>query len=360
MDNIDGLLYSNRIMPDGRKRRSINDAGSSERGVSPEPSVSFEQLGRETIEIEARALQQLVPHIDQNFRRGCELILETQGRVIVVGMGKSGHIGNKIAATLASTGTPAFFVHPGEASHGDLGMIMPTDIVLAISNSGETEEILIILPIIKRWGVKLIALIGNRDSTLARQADAVLYCGVEKEACPLDLAPTASTTAALAMGDALAVALLKHRRFTREEFAHTHPAGVLGRRLLLYVRDVMQTGNDIPVVPETASLREALLEMTSKRLGMTAVVDANERLSGILTDGDLRRLLQRNIDVYAAKISDADVMTRQPKTTTADRLAAETIELMRTLRINGLIVVDDAQRVVGALNMHDLLRRRIV
>jgi len=320
--------------------------------------TAFEQLGRETIEIEAEALRALARRIDPSFRRACELILATQGRVVVVGMGKSGHIGGKIAATLASTGTPAFFVHPGEASHGDLGMITPADLVLAISNSGETDEILLILPIIKRMGVKLIALTGNRESTLARQADAVLDCGVEKEACPLNLAPTASTTATLAMGDALAVALLKARNLTREDFARSHPGGMLGRRLLFYVRDVMHTGADVPVVADTASLREALIEMTSKGLGMTAVVDANARLVGVLTDGDLRRLLQRNVDVYRAKV--AEVMTRDPITTTADRLAAETVELMRSRRINGLIVVDDERRVIGALNMHDLLRRRIV
>src|SRR5581483_2910478 len=344
---IDSVCYTLGIMPDSRERRSMNDE-----------EMSFEQLGRETLEIEAQALKALVKHVDQSFHRSCELILQTKGRVVIVGMGKSGHIGGKIAATLASTGTPAFFVHPGEASHGDLGMIMPEDLMLAISNSGETDEVLIILPIIKRMGVKLIALTGNRDSTLARQADAVLYCGVEKEACPLDLAPTASTTAALAMGDALAVALLKHRRFTREQFARAHPAGSLGRRLLLYVRDIMHTGADVPVVNETATLREALLEMTSKRLGMTAIVDANDKLVGILTDGDLRRLLQKNVDVYSAKVTD--VMIRNPKVTHENRLAAETIELMRSQNINGLIVVDEQHRVVGALNMLDLLRRRIV
>jgi arabinose-5-phosphate isomerase len=320
--------------------------------------VSFELLGRETIAIEAEALAALVERVDDNFRRACELILATQGRVVVVGMGKSGHIGGKIAATLASTGTPAFFVHPGEASHGDLGMITPADLVLAVSNSGETDEILVILPLIKRMGVKLVALTGIPDSTIARQADAVLHCGVAKEACPLNLAPTASTTATLAMGDAIAVALLKYRGLTREDFARAHPAGSLGRRLLLYVGDVMHSGEDLPVVAETATLREALLEMTSKGLGMTAIVDADNRLVGVLTDGDLRRLLQRNVDVYRAVV--ADVMTRNPQTTTADRLAAETIELMRTRKINGLIVVDADRRVVGALNMHDLLRRRIV
>ncbi|HEX9811674.1 MAG TPA: KpsF/GutQ family sugar-phosphate isomerase [Burkholderiales bacterium] len=319
---------------------------------------SFEQFGRETIEVEAHALSALAKQVDAGFTRACELVLATQGRVVVVGMGKSGHIGGKIAATLASTGTPAFFVHPGEASHGDLGMITPTDLVLAISNSGETDEIVVILPIIKRMGARLVALTGNRESTLARQADAVLYCGVEKEACPLNLAPTASTTATLAMGDALAVALLKARHLTREDFARAHPAGSLGRRLLLYVGDVMHSGKDLPVVARTASLPEALLEMTSKGLGMTAVVDDAERLVGILTDGDLRRLLQRNVDVYKVRIGD--VMTPDPQTTTADRLAAETIDMMRTRKINGLIVVDADRRVVGALNMHDLLRRRIV
>jgi arabinose-5-phosphate isomerase len=336
-------------------RRSTPSASTDN---SSEPIESFETIGRDTLEIEAQALKALVPHIDKNFRLACELILAISGRVVVVGMGKSGHVGGKIAATLASTGTPAFFVHPGEASHGDLGMIMPQDLVLAISNSGETEEILLILPIIKRMGVKLIALTGNRGSTLARQADAVLYCGVEKEACPLDLAPTASTTAALAMGDALTVALLKHRRLTREQFAAAHPGGNLGRRLLLYVRDVMHTGNDIPVVPKTATLREALLEMTSKRLGMTAIVDAGGKLVGILTDGDLRRVLQRNVDVYTARVDE--VMTPNPKVTHENRLATEIVEQMRRLNINGFIVVDEEHRVTGALNMLDLLRQRIV
>jgi len=320
--------------------------------------VPFEQLGRETIELEAQALTALAKRIDANFARACELILATQGRVIVVGMGKSGHIGGKIAATLASTGTPAFFVHPGEASHGDLGMITPADTVIAISNSGETDEILTILPIIKRMGAKLIALTGRTESSLGRQADAILDAGVDKEACPLNLAPTASTTAALAVGDALAVALLKRRGFTREDFARSHPAGLLGRRLLLYVADIMHTGKDVPLVNDAATLREALLEMTSKGLGMSGVVDAGGKLLGILTDGDLRRLLQRGVDVYGAKITE--VMTRDPKVTRLDRLAAETVELMRSLSINGLFVVDEAHRVVGALNMHDLLRSGVV
>ena len=318
----------------------------------------FEQLGREVIQLEADALNALTKRLDGQFAKACELVLACQGRVIVTGMGKSGHIGGKIAATLASTGSPAFFVHPGEASHGDVGMITPVDIVLAISNSGETEEILTILPIIKRLGVKLVALTGGMDSSLARQADAVLNVGVEKEACPHNLAPTASTTAALAMGDALAVALLKSRGFTPEDFARSHPAGRLGRRLLLYVSDIMHTGAAVPQVAETASLREALLEMTGKGLGMAGVVDKTGRLIGILTDGDLRRVLNRGVDVYAARITD--VMTRNPKTPQADKLAAETVQLMRTLKINGLFVVDKDNRILGALNMHDLFRAGVI
>jgi arabinose-5-phosphate isomerase len=321
-------------------------------------SSSFEQLGREVIQIEAEALQTLATRVDAQFAEACRLVLACQGRVIVTGMGKSGHIGGKIAATLASTGTPSFFVHPGEASHGDLGMITPTDVVLAISNSGETAEILTILPIIKRMGVKLIALLGNTNSSLARQADAILFAGVEKEACPHNLAPTASTTAALAIGDALAVTLLKSRGFTREDFARAHPAGSLGRRLLLYVSDVMHTGATIPQVGEDANLREALLEMTGKGLGMTGVVDRHGVLVGIFTDGDLRRVLARGVDVYNAKITD--VMTRNPKTTRADRLAVEIVQLMQTLKINGLFVVDDKNHVLGALNMHDLFRAGII
>ncbi len=321
-------------------------------------SSSFEQLGREVIQLEAEALQTLARSMDGKFADACRLILACQGRVIVTGMGKSGHIGGKIAATLASTGTPSFFVHPGEASHGDLGMITPTDIVLAISNSGETAEILTILPIIKRMGVKLIALLGKTDSSLARQADAILFAGVEKEACPHNLAPTASTTAALAIGDALAVTLLKSRGFTREDFARAHPAGSLGRRLLLYVSDVMHTGTAIPQVNEEANLREALLEMTGKGLGMTGVVNRLGALTGIFTDGDLRRVLARGIDVYNAKITD--VMTRNPKTTRADRLAVEIVQMMQSSKINGLFVVDDKNHVLGALNMHDLFRAGII
>jgi arabinose-5-phosphate isomerase len=321
-------------------------------------TASFESLGRAVVELEAEALATLARRIDHQFARACEIILQCRGRVIVTGMGKSGHVGGKIAATLASTGTPAFFVHPGEASHGDLGMIQPGDVVLALSNSGETEEILTILPLIKRMDVKLIAFTGNLQSTLARQADAVIDAAVDKEACPHNLAPTASTTVTLALGDALAVALLESRGFTREDFARSHPAGALGRRLLLYVADIMHTGQEIPLVSDNASLREALLEMTGKGLGMVGVIDREERLVGILTDGDLRRLLNREVNVYSAKV--LDVMIRHPKVTHSSVLAAETVKLMEALKINGLFVVDADNRVVGALNMHDLLRAGVM
>lgn len=308
--------------------------------------------------LEAKAVAALANRIDEGFVRACELILACKGRVVIVGVGKSGHIGGKIAATLASTGTPAFFVHPGEASHGDLGMITPEDIVLAISNSGESKEILTILPIIKRMGVKLIALTGNTNSSLTRQADASLDVSVEKEACPMNLSPTASTTAALAMGDAIAVALLRSRDFTRDDFARSHPGGLLGRRLLVYVEDIMHTGEQIPLVTDDASLQDALLEMTSKGLGMTGVVDKQGRLCGIYTDGDLRRTLNQGVDVYKAKISD--VMTHDPTTIGADRLAHEAVQLIRQHNFNGLYVVDSDNHVLGALNMQVLLRAGIV
>ncbi len=308
--------------------------------------------------LEAKAVAALANRIDEGFVRACELILECKGRVVIVGVGKSGHIGGKIAATLASTGTPAFFVHPGEASHGDLGMITPEDIVLAISNSGESKEILTILPIIKRMGVKLIALTGNTSSSLTRQADASLDVSVEKEACPMNLSPTASTTAALVMGDAIAVALLRSRNFTREDFARSHPGGLLGRRLLIYVEDIMHTGEQIPLVTHDASLQDALLEMTSKGLGMTGVVDKQGCLCGIYTDGDLRRTLNQGVDVYKAKISD--VMTHDPTTIGADRLAHEAVQLIRQHNFNGLYAVDSDNHVLGALNMQVLLRAGIV
>jgi arabinose-5-phosphate isomerase len=318
----------------------------------------LKKLGRAVVETENRAVAALAARVDDAFVRACELMLGCQGRVVVLGMGKSGHIGSKIAATLASTGTPAFFVHPGEASHGDLGMITPKDVVLAISYSGTTAEILVLLPMLKRLGVALIALTGKPDSALAKAADVHIDVSVAQEACPLNLAPTASTTATLVMGDALAIALLEARGFTEADFALSHPGGALGRRLLLHVSDIMHTGADIPLVGPDTPLREALLEMTRKRLGMTAVADADGRLLGIFTDGDLRRTLDRDVDVRSARI--AEVMTRNCKTIRADVLAAEAVRLMETNKINALVVVDARQCIVGALNMHDLLRAGVV
>jgi len=321
-------------------------------------SATLQAHGRAVIELEAASVAALADRINTDFAHACQLILACAGRVIVTGMGKSGHIGGKLAATLASTGTPSFFVHPGEAQHGDLGMIQPQDVVIAISNSGETGEILTILPIIKRMGSRLIAMTGSPKSSLARQADVHLDARVDKEACPHNLAPTSSTTVALALGDALAVALLKARNFTPEDFARSHPGGKLGRRLLLYVRDVMHSGERVPLVPETASLQEALLEMTSKGLGMTGVRDGAGKLTGIYTDGDLRRTLSQGVDFYRAKI--ADVMIRNPKTIGADTLAAEAVAFMQSKNINGLIVIDADRQAIGAFNMQDLLRAGVV
>lgn len=324
-----------------------------------EDALVIVRSARTVITTEAAAIRALGPRIDQTFVDACRLILHCKGRVVVTGMGKSGHVGRKIAATLASTGTPAFFVHPGEASHGDLGMILPQDLVLALSNSGETDEILFILPMIKRQGIALIAMTGHPGSSLAAQADVHLNAGISAEACPLGLAPTASTTAALVMGDALAIALLKARGFTAEDFARSHPAGSLGRRLLLRISDVMHTGQGVPVVPLQATLTEALMEMTRKHLGMTAVVDHAQRLLGVFTDGDLRRALDDDgVDLRHALVSD--LMTRDPKVIGADKLAIEAAQLMEKYQINALLVLDDAQRVVGALNIHDLLRARVV
>jgi arabinose-5-phosphate isomerase len=313
------------------------------------------------IEDEAKAITGLKSLINESFTISCELILERNkdhGRVVVTGMGKSGHIGNKIAATLASTGTPAFFVHPGEASHGDLGMIAPEDVVLALSNSGETDEILTIVPLIKRLGIPLIVMTGQPTSTLAREATVCINLGNPKEACPLNLAPTSSTTAALAMGDALAIVLLENRKLTPEEFARKHPGGALGRRLLLRVKDLMHAGERVPVVGEKATLDEALAEMTRKGLGMTAIVDAAQKVLGIYTDGDLRRTLGKSLDPH--KIRIAEVMTRNCTTVKVDMLAAEAVNLMQQKSINGLLVVDDAGKLAGALNMMDMLRARIL
>ncbi|MHA6205441.1 KpsF/GutQ family sugar-phosphate isomerase [Dyella soli] len=317
------------------------------------------QSARTVIATEAAAIRALETRIGPEFVDACRLIMACAGRVVVTGMGKSGHVARKIAATLASTGTPAFFVHPGEASHGDLGMILPQDVVLALSNSGETDEVLFILPVIKRQGIPLIAITGNANSSLADQADVHLDASIAAEACPLGLAPTASTTAALVMGDALAIALLEARGFTSEDFARSHPAGSLGRRLLLHISDVMHTGEGIPAVPPNATLTQALMEMTRKHLGMTAVVDGNMRLLGVFTDGDLRRALDDDdVDLRGATV--AELMTRGPKTIGADKLAIEAAQLMEKHQIHALLVVNDQQQVVGALNIHDLLRARVV
>ena len=315
-------------------------------------------LARQVLDIEADALRALSSRIDDSFSRAVSLMLACKGRVVVTGMGKSGHVGGKIASTLASTGTPAFFVHPGEASHGDLGMIAHDDVVLALSNSGESSEIVSIVQLIKRRGAKLIAMTGNPNSTLAREADAHLDASVDKEACPLNLAPTASTTAALALGDALAVALLDVRGFSADDFARTHPGGSLGRRLLVHVRDIMHSGDALPVITVDVPLKYALLEMTAKGLGMTAVIDDDGKVAGVFTDGDLRRALERALDLHQSQVRD--LMTKNPKTISQDALAVAAVEKMETLKINGLLVVDEHDRLVGALNMHDLLRAGVV
>jgi arabinose-5-phosphate isomerase len=311
------------------------------------------ELGRQALAIEIDGLRAQLPRLSKDFARAVRICLNCRGRIVVTGMGKSGHIGGKIAATLASTGTPAFFVHPGEASHGDIGMITREDVVLALSNSGETAEILTILPVIKRLGVPLIAFTGNADSVLARIATVHLDIRVPAEACPLNLAPTASTTAALAVGDALAVALLKARGFTEEDFARSHPAGALGRRLL-YVKDVMRQGADVPTVRADATLAQGLMEVTSKRLGMTAIVDDAMHVLGVFTDGDLRRALDASVDLHNTRMDQ--VMSRNPKSVRPATLAAEAVHLMETHSITSLVVLDDDAKVVGALNVHDLLR----
>jgi arabinose-5-phosphate isomerase len=315
-------------------------------------------LAREVLDIEARAVETLKTRLDDNFIAACNLCMQTTGRIVVTGMGKSGHVSNKIAATLASTGTPAFFMHPAEASHGDLGMITNQDLLIAISYSGETAEVVTILPVVKRMGAKLLSITGNPNSTMAQAADAHLDISVAEEACPLNLAPTASTTATLAMGDALAVALLKMRGFTAEDFARSHPSGSLGKRLLLRVSDVMHTGDRVPAVKANVTLRDALLEMTDKGLGMTAIVDDDRRILGIYTDGDLRRTLDTGADIRETRIRD--VMHPNCKTTTDDLLAAEALHLLEENKITGLLVVDDDNRLIGALNIHDLFREGLM
>lgn len=330
---------------------------------SPTPPAAVDETrllnaGRRALRIEACAVETLVPRIDAQFAAACRICLNCEGRVVVTGIGKSGHIARKIAATLASTGTPAFFLHSAEASHGDLGMITRPDVVLAISNSGEAPELVALLPHIKRLGIPVIAMTGKPKSTLGREATVVLDISVPEEACPLNLAPTASTTATLAMGDALAVALLEARGFTAQDFARSHPGGSLGRRLLLHVEDVMRKGNDLPRTAPNAPLGQGLLEMSRKGLGMTVIVDSDDRILGVFTDGDLRRALDRQVDVHTAVMSD--VMTRNPKTISPRELAAEGAHLMEVHRITALPVADENGRLVGAFNVHDLLRAGVV
>ena len=326
--------------------------------LSEEDRNKLISLGQAVIKTEAKAVSDLLDRIDDSFASACNFMLHCKGRIVVTGMGKSGHIGNKIAATLASTGSPAFFVHPGEASHGDLGMITSQDVVLAMSNSGETGELITILPIIRRLGVPLISMTGNPSSTLATEADVALDISVAQEACPLGLAPTASTTATLAMGDALAVALLEARGFTEEDFARSHPGGSLGRRLLVHVSDIMHSGNEIPSIDIDASLTAALMEMTNKALGMTAITDKDGSLIGIFTDGDLRRALDQDIDIRSIGVKQ--VMHAQCIRVSPGILAAEALQLMQEKKINALLVVDENDKLVGALNMHDMLRAGVV
>jgi arabinose-5-phosphate isomerase len=316
------------------------------------------ESARRVLDIEAQAVAGLRDRIDANFVRAVEIMFACDGRVVVSGMGKSGHIARKIASTLASTGTPAFFVHPGEASHGDLGMVTSKDVMIALSNSGESAELLVIVPLIKRQGAHLIAITGNARSPLATAADVHLDAAVDQEACSLGLAPTASTTAALALGDALAVALLEARGFGEEDFARSHPGGSLGRRLLTHVGDVMRTGAAVPTVLQSASFSEALLEMSRKGMGMTAVIGNDGRIAGIFTDGDLRRTLERPGDLRHLGIRD--VMHASPRTIGAEQLAVEAAQLMEQHRISQLLVVDAEQRLVGAMNMHDLMLSKVI
>jgi len=320
--------------------------------------LNFIEKGKRVLEIERQALVDIAQYLDGNFNQACQLMYQCDGRVIVIGMGKSGHIGHKIAATLASTGTPAFFVHPGEASHGDLGMITASDVVMLISNSGETSEVLNIIPVLKRIGAKVISMTGNPQSTMATLADVHVCIKVTKEACPLGLAPTASTTATLAMGDAMAVALLETRGFTANDFALSHPGGSLGKRLLLCLNDVMHTGNQVPIINDNQTIKDALIEMSAKGLGMTAIVDNQGLLVGLFTDGDLRRILEQRIDIHNTPISE--VMTRNCTTAKTQQLAAEALNIMERKRINGLIVIDDNSCPIGALNMQDLLKAGVL
>ena len=322
------------------------------------PSKTALELAKQVLAIEAEAVQSLAARLGPSFLDAVALLLNCKGRVVVSGIGKSGHIARKIASTMSSTGTPAYFVHPAEASHGDIGMIARDDVLIALSNSGESEELLTIVPLLKRQGARLIAITGNANSSLAHEADVHLDAHVDKEACPLNLAPTASTTAALALGDALAIALLDAKGFGAEDFARSHPGGALGRRLLTHVRDVMRTGEDVPSVRDSAGFSEALLEMSKKRMGMTAVLDADGRVCGVFTDGDLRRTLAQIEDIKAARI--VDIMTRGPRTIGPDKLAVEAVQIMEERKVNQLLVVDDQGGLVGALNMHDLFRAKVI
>ncbi|MGL5948099.1 MAG: KpsF/GutQ family sugar-phosphate isomerase [Aeromonas sp.] len=321
-------------------------------------SFDFTRSARTVIEIEQQAIAGLHRYLDQHFTHACQLLLGAAGKIVVTGMGKSGHIGSKIAATLASTGTPAFFLHPGEASHGDLGMISSGDLMIAISNSGESDEILALLPVLKRRGIQLICMTGNPASSMATEADVHLCIKVDQEACPLGLAPTSSTTATLVMGDALAVALLEARGFTADDFALSHPGGALGKRLLLRVADLMHSGELLPQVQVTDTISQALLEVSRKGLGMTAVVHADGRLAGLFTDGDLRRILDLRVDIHHTPI--CEVMTTQCVTVAPQMMAAEAVKLMETKKINGLLVVDAAHKPLGAFNMHDLLKAGVI
>jgi arabinose-5-phosphate isomerase len=315
-------------------------------------------IAREVLEIEAKAITDLIARLDERFSEAVRIILACRGRVVVSGIGKSGHIARKIASTLASTGTPAFFVHPAEASHGDLGMVTREDVFIGLSNSGESGELLAIVPLLKRQGAKLISLTGNAESSLASEADVHLYAGAEKEACPLNLAPTASTTAALALGDALAVALMHAKGFTQDEFARSHPGGALGRKLLTHVRDVMRTGERAPRIGHQATLMDAMLEMSRGQMGMTAILDDTGRVIGIYTDGDLRRTLEKGLDLRTTRVADA--MSGQPRTIGAERLAVEAVEIMERNKVNQILVVDTGKQLIGAINMHDLFRAKVI
>ena len=326
-------------------------------GCDSTSSFDYKSAANQVLETEIQALQQLSQYINGDFSRACDLILNNKGKVVVMGMGKSGHIGNKIAATLASTGTSAFFVHPGEAAHGDLGMIEPGDIVIAISNSGESHEILSLFPVLKRLNIRIISMTGKPQSSMAKLADIHLQITVPKEACPLGLAPTSSTTATLVMGDALAVALLQARGFTAEDFALSHPGGALGRKLLLKLEDIMHTGATLPKVSPHASVKDALLEISQKGLGMTAIVDSNDAVIGIFTDGDLRRMLDKQVDIHTTTIGD--VMTKSPKVASPALLAVEGVNIMQEKSITALLLCEDS-KLVGAVHMHDLLKAGVM